>query len=334
MPPSLSDNAPCLDKEPDCALEVCLVTGFLGSGKTTVLKELARSRPGRRLMFLVNELAGRDVDGRRVGDSSAFPVTSIVGGSLFCECVAGEFVEAIHREVMPRKARGEIDGLVIETSGMADPGAIGTLIGGSRLAKDLRVGRVVAVVPTPRAVQLLQGLPVAVEQVRLADTVILSKGDLATESAKRGAVEIVMKTNPGCQILWSDHGRLDGDVLGGGRNELPCAPLSSCDANPFTAHILPCPTPISSERFAGWLAALPGGVLRIKGELVLPEGRSEIDWTPENGAECRHPVDGTCATQRTGSPAEAFLVVIVHDSDAAVLSQIEKSFSRLLEHPQ
>ena len=68
------------------ALPICLVVGFLGSGKTSFLQETARRWIDRKLLFLVNEFSAADIDGRRL-QSLARPVLSLPGGSIFCHCL-------------------------------------------------------------------------------------------------------------------------------------------------------------------------------------------------------------------------------------------------------
>ncbi|MEX1118031.1 MAG: GTP-binding protein [Terrimicrobiaceae bacterium] len=299
-------------------LGVYLVTGFLGSGKTTLLKQIATSHPDRKIMFLVNELAERDVDGGRLAGVSGFPVQAIVGGSLFCECVAADFLQAIQREVLPRHRDNGLDALVIETSGMSDPGAIGTLIAQSGLTPFLEVCQVITVVPTPRAASLLQNLPVANEQVRLAGVVVLSKADLATEDQKILAVETVRATNPSCRLHWADHGCVDDDILQGHRHQDLKDSLSTCDDNPFTAWVLECPAKCSRELFCQWLDHLPHGVLRVKGELDLDQERVAVDWTPD-----------AWDLQETPAAGEPGLIAIVHDDDGDLLVHLAGSLREL-----
>jgi G3E family GTPase len=75
-------------------IPLSLVTGFLGGGKTTLLQRLIEQSDGRRLAYIVNELADADVDGQllALGEEK---IVSIPGGSIFCRCLSGEFLRIL-----------------------------------------------------------------------------------------------------------------------------------------------------------------------------------------------------------------------------------------------
>ena len=77
-------------------IALSLVTGFLGSGKTTYLRRLVEQYRGRRLVFLVNEFSPVDVDGP-VLRSAEDDVVSLPGGSIFCTCLVTQFVHTLER---------------------------------------------------------------------------------------------------------------------------------------------------------------------------------------------------------------------------------------------
>ena len=99
-----------------------VVTGFLGSGKTTLLRRLAQSHPDWRLLFLVNEFAQTSIDGDTLA-ATGTETHSVVGGSLFCECKAGDFLRIMRHEVLAMHTERPLDAVVIETCGTADPDA-------------------------------------------------------------------------------------------------------------------------------------------------------------------------------------------------------------------
>lgn len=139
-------------------IPVVLVTGFLGSGKTTLLRRIAALHPDRRMVFLVNEFADVDVDGADLQQSGT-PTHSVIGGSLFCECKAGDFIRVLQEEVLPYHLQAALELLVIETSGTADPEAIGELMSLHGLADHFVLCRITTVVAPKTFARLLNNLP-------------------------------------------------------------------------------------------------------------------------------------------------------------------------------
>ncbi|MDH3982239.1 MAG: hypothetical protein OES84_04980, partial [Kiritimatiellaceae bacterium] len=72
-------------------IPICLITGFLGTGKTTLLKRIVEENRDRKWIYLVNEFSALDVDGAIVSAENP-DVISIPGGSIFCKCLVTEFI--------------------------------------------------------------------------------------------------------------------------------------------------------------------------------------------------------------------------------------------------
>ena len=105
---------------------VFLITGFLGSGKTTFLNRVIRQFPGdRKLMILMNEFGEVDVDGTLV-EGEDLDMVEISKGSIFCACVKTDFVKALNS--IAQTIRPDV--LLIESTGVANP---------SDLKRDLRL---------------------------------------------------------------------------------------------------------------------------------------------------------------------------------------------------
>lgn len=98
-------------------LPICLVTGFLGTGKTTFLKKIVEQNRDRKIVYLINEFSAHDVDGAIVSAENP-DVVSIPGGSIFCHCLVTRFIGQLRKIT---EERGGFDGVVIEASGMANP---------------------------------------------------------------------------------------------------------------------------------------------------------------------------------------------------------------------
>lgn len=297
-------------------LPVLLVTGFLGSGKTTLLRRMATQWQDWRGLFLVNELAAVDVDAAALAEILPERPQSVVGGSLFCECKAGEFLRVLRETVLPGWQAGQIDGLIIETSGMADPGAIGSLFQDHGLTDQLQLHGIVAVATPARLPRLYAHLEVVREQLRHADWVVLNQCDRATAEQVAEARALALHLNPLARLREGSFCQIDLTQLcpgaaPGRRAALPTHALATCDANPFSARVLPVPTDWTRSQWEAWLADLPAAVLRLKGLVPAVEGWLRLEKTVD---------EVSVLAARSG---EAVLVAMVHDDDEPLLSGLE-----------
>lgn len=293
-------------------IPVILVTGFLGSGKTTLLRNYARNHPGQRCFFLVNELAEADIDGMALAESGK-PSASVVGGSLFCECKAGEFVRMMRESVLPEHGRDPLQGVIIETSGMADPGAIGRLLTTSGLANAFKVVTIISVVAPLRLETLLKNLPVIHAQISVSDTVVINKADTVSSAELQSTEARIREINPDARVIPTCYGKIDLSFTGS-RTALPDDPLSSCEANPFSATTFCPPDGLPLVVVQKWLNELPAAILRVKGHIITRQGAFSIDKTTEGVT--------TLPASYSTMPQ---LVMITHDDHEALLPGCEKA---------
>lgn len=280
-------------------IPVVLVTGFLGSGKTTLLRRIAEDHPKWHLVFLVNEYAETSVDGETLAETG-IPTQSVVGGSLFCECKAGDFVRTMRESVMAEHRLRPLDAVIIETSGTADPEAIGCLMRDHGLADFFEVRRIISVAAPAKLPRLLGNLPVVDAQLSSSDLIILNKIDTVAPD-DLDVVEASIRTlNPTAEIIRARHCRFPFS-LPTTAPEMPTAPLATCDANPFSTIETRWPRDRPLDEARRWLAGLPDEILRIKGALTTPEGTWHVERT----------VDGLDI--QPGASSSSTLVLIAHD---------------------
>lgn len=289
-------------------IPVVLVTGFLGSGKTTLLARFAAEHPDRRMIFLVNELADTSIDALTLATTDR-PVQSVVGGSLFCECKAGEFIRVMQEEVLERHREQPIETVVIETSGIADPEAIGELMQHHGLQDNFEVRQIICVVAAKKFIQLLENLPAIRAQLCCSDLIVINKTDLCDEATVCSAEAAARRENPSAAITRAEYCRIPlAAVLKQHPRELPQHPLFTCEANPFSSMTTRWPGQNSIEQARQWLQQLPPSILRIKGSLKTPEGCWHVERT----------VDELRITP-VSDDVEPCLVLIAHDDDEADL---------------
>ena len=161
-------------------LPVVAVTGFLGSGKTTLIRALLDRPEGANTAIVVNEFGEIGIDDALLRPSS--DATVLLGNGCLCCNVRSDLQETL-RGLFADRARGAVPSflrVVIETSGLADPGPVLQTFATDRaLGREFHLQALVAVVDAPAGLANLEGMPEARKQVALADRVILSKPDLA-----------------------------------------------------------------------------------------------------------------------------------------------------------
>ena len=186
------------------AVPATLLAGFLGSGKTTLLNRILRGRAEEPMAVVVNEFGSVGIDGRLVV-STAEEVVQLENGCLCCE-VRGDLAQAIDRILARRQP---VSRLLIEASGLADPGPIvQTLILDGRLAGRVELERVVTLAHAGHVAEQLERHPEAVRQVAYADLLLLNHADAgadlgAAEQALRrrnGAAPILRTVRAACEL--------------------------------------------------------------------------------------------------------------------------------------
>ncbi len=295
-------------------IPVILVTGFLGSGKTTLLRRLAESHPDWRMIFLVNEFADTSIDELTL-DTTGTPTQSVVGGSLFCECKAGEFVRVMKEQVLAQHEQKALDAIVIETSGIADPEAIGELMSLHGLSEHFEVRQIVCVVAAKRFMSLLKNLPAVTAQIRTSDLIIINKTDLTDAETIEKVESAIRHENTNAEIVRAEHCAIEFNLAQSIR-KLPSRPLFTCDANPYSTETTTWPSERSVEEAKAWLEGLPETILRVKGSLQTPESCWQVEKTVDT-LELR-PISESDSHQ---------LILIVHDDDEADLQAALESIT-------
>jgi G3E family GTPase len=165
-------------------IPVSIVTGFLGAGKTTLIRTLLESPAGANTAVVVNEYGEIGIDNALLRASS--DATVLLGNGCMC-CLARSDLQETLRTLFADRARGAVPSfqrVIIETSGLADPGPLLQTFASDRaLGQEFHLQALVAVIDAPNGARNLAAAPEAREQVALADRVVLTKTDLADPSA-------------------------------------------------------------------------------------------------------------------------------------------------------
>src|SRR5881275_2684915 len=165
-------------------IPVSVVTGFLGSGKTTLIRELLRTPEGANTAIVINEFGEEGIDHALLRASS--DATVLLGNGCICCAVRTDLQESL-RTLFADRARGTVpsfERVVIETSGLADPGPVLQTFASDRaLGQEFHLQSLVTVVDALAGAGNLARMPEARHQAALADRIVLTKADLADNAA-------------------------------------------------------------------------------------------------------------------------------------------------------
>jgi len=190
---------PELPRDP---IPVCVLTGFLGSGKTTVLRHLLAHPAMEETAVVVNEFGEVGLDHHLLESGSEDTV--LLNSGCLCCTVRNDLVQTL-RMLFKRRARREVPAfrrVVIETTGLADPAPIlHTLMTDPVLAEWFRLDGVIATVDAVAGAATLDRHPESVKQAAVADRLLLTKPDLAAAALRDSLAARLRDLNPAAALL-------------------------------------------------------------------------------------------------------------------------------------
>ena len=317
-------------------IPVVVVTGFLGSGKTTLLNAVLRRRAelpqARKLALIVNELGAVGVDGDLLPTGGVAQI-ELPGGCVCCvlstELDAG--LLRLANEIV------DLEMIVIETTGVAEPIGIAWTLEGDDLRERFRLAAVVTLVDATYFLEAERVSPAAVSQVRYADVLALTKAELvdaATAARVRARASELAPHAPwvtgdaNALAAWFELLLAEPPVREGGpslmsapHGERP-APLVAPDAGPGYAHAIQSVAVDASgeldlEALIDAIAALPSAVVRVKGIVHARDQRTGDDRFAWYAV---HRVGARVSTEPLDAPHPARLVALGTEVDAGALA--------------
>jgi G3E family GTPase len=279
----------------DARTPVTVLTGFLGSGKTTVLNRLLQRPELADTAVVINELGEIGIDHLLV-DHIGENMRLLQSGCLCCT-VRGDLVDTL-AGLATKRARGEVrfQRVVVETTGLADPvPVLHTVMADPALTGNFRLDGVVTTVDAVSGLATLARHAEAVKQVGVADALLLTKTDLADAASMDPLAARLERLNPGARVHHVIDGVVDpAQVIGSGWIDPAdrCAPSACCDDpdhdhhdhhdghhsphdERIRTHAFTFEAPLPEAGFLHWLelmAAMRGEqLLRVKGLVCLAE---------------------------------------------------------------
>jgi G3E family GTPase len=269
-------------------LPLLLLTGFLGSGKTTTLGHWLSHTdvPLKRTAVIINDFGSVNVDAALLARRQ-LELRSITGG-----CVCCQSFEDLVAQVAALADNPDFDLVWIETSGLADPEEVLDHLSAPELHDRTVIRRMILVVDGSDFPCSWRGRAVQEEQVRYADLILLNKTDRLDDAARQRVEISLRKINPSARIVTTRHGKVPPGLLSetGASAAAAQAHAHSHDEHEHEHHhhhdedlphaastlFLPLAAPVERAAFQRFLGALPSSVFRAKGFIRLADSPGQL----------------------------------------------------------
>lgn len=245
-----------------------LVTGFLGAGKTTFLKNFIRLFSGQKILLIVNEFGQEGVDGVLLAGLGAY-LNEISGGSVFCSCRLDQF-----EKVLRQSQEVNADVILVEASGLSDPTGVRRLFSQTGRFANISYQGAVCLVDAVRFPKLYATARTCVKQLAASDVAVVNKTDLASGDQLSKTLSLISGQRPDMPVLKTAFGEVDGGLL-----ELLCRPGALLENDmPQTADLTlrrllvtvsPTITPYALQKFIEMFLEV---TFRVKGFVQTSEG--------------------------------------------------------------
>jgi G3E family GTPase len=181
---------------------VHIITGFLGSGKTTFLNHLIQERQGEKILVIENECGDANIDGAILMEGIE-EIVELSAGCLCCS-LSSELVDVLF-EVAQR--RQDYDRLVIETTGIADPSSIiQVFLEDVRVDVDFELKQVICLTDASLIEEWLDESEEALRQISMSDCLLINKKDLVSREVLERVENIAREINPLAEVIVGTQG--------------------------------------------------------------------------------------------------------------------------------
>ena len=246
-----------------------LVTGFLGSGKSSFLKHFLENASGEsNIAIIQNEFSPVNVDGRKLQQTANYEVLEINNGSVFCVCLLGSFIDSLAAFV----EKNQPDVLIMEASGLSDPIGVGQVFQSKKLKGKVYLEHVWCLVDAQNF-DRIPSLNLRLEhQLRSADSIIINKIDMVGESTEK-VISKVKQVNPFAQILQGKYGNVELTSAKKALNLFPAANEESLGRPNIGSVVIRSGREIKYDLLQQFLDKIKNTCVRCKGFVKLSGGK-------------------------------------------------------------
>lgn len=257
-------------------IKLYIISGFLGAGKTTFLRRLLENFSGKKLGVLINEFGVIGIDGRTISKKD-IEYVEVNNGSIFCSCIKADFVKTL---IELQKL--DIDILVIENSGLADPSSMNIILDEmySHMKRGYDYMGSICIVDSSRFLKYVDMLPQLTNQVSSSEFIILNKTDLVDEENILDVKKRIIKINPNAFIIDAvqadvPFAMLDTQLTNSG----VFAESYNTPSNRVATYTIKLDKKYLKSDIESFVQGLEENAMRIKGFVDTDEGWLHVDIT-------------------------------------------------------
>lgn len=255
-------------------MDLILITGFLGSGKTTFLSKLLKDFKDTKIGVIVNEFGEKGIDGKLI-QSNNIDLFELNNGSIFCSCIKGDFINAL-----AEMTKYPLDYVIVEASGLSDPSNIKVILETvNKTSKDKYnyVGSV-CIIDALYFLPQFDLLPALKRQIEYSGAVIINKIDLQSKEKIKQITNKLLEVNPDVKVyktIYCDENikniinNLDSD------NRISIESTNTWENRPKTVY-LESDVPLDITNLERFLKEINGSSYRIKGFANTDKGLYKI----------------------------------------------------------
>lgn len=252
-----------------------VITGFLGAGKTTFLKNFIHLFSEQRIHLIINEYGKEGVDGKLLADLGG-TLDEITQGSIFCSCRLDKFEEVLQSTLLEKP-----DIIIVEASGLSNPTNVRKIMAQTDKFPGLEYQGCICLVDAKRFHKVYETATVVKKQLCISDLILINKTDLATADEIEHVHSIIKQHHPDVRTYETSYGQIDPSWLSD-------IHLSKTNTEPYTLETMDLTlrsfelvitndfTPYEFERF---IEMFIENTYRIKGFVQLQEQFYLVDCT-------------------------------------------------------
>lgn len=260
--------------------KIILITGFLGSGKTTFMKSLLDAYQDKKVGVIVNEFGDTNVDALTL-EKEGIIIEELANGSIFCACIKDNFLQSLIL-----LSQRDLEYVFIEASGLSDPSNISQILDTikPRTVKPYFYKGSICIVDADSFLDLFDTLLAFERQIQYSGAVIINKADLVDQERIDETIEQIRLVNNNIPIYVTSYCVVDIPKLVESltdSDELPKESSNTIDSRPQT-FTLKSNTTLSYDNLVKFLNAISASTFRIKGFLETDQGQVLVDAVGEN----------------------------------------------------